>query len=88
LTFDEGRDERASSTFEEIALPMTRHGAIVDFCGPLSNRNGIENLPLSRASASGRARVTKVGLTAQLFEEAAPQDAATLHEQTAVDRFR
>jgi hypothetical protein len=80
LTFDERCDKRASSTFKEITLPMTRHGAIADVCGPLPNGNGVDNLPLSRASSSARARVTKVGLTPQLSEEAAPQDAATLHE--------
>jgi hypothetical protein len=88
LTFDERRDERASSTFKEIALPMTRHGAIVDFCWPLSNRHRVDNLPLSRAEPSGRAGVTKGVLTPQLFEKAAPQDTATLHEETAIDRFR
>jgi hypothetical protein len=60
----------------------------VDFCWPLANRNGVANLPLPRAQPSAAARMTKVVLTAQLFEEAAPQHAATLHEEAAVDRFR
>jgi hypothetical protein len=76
------------SAFQEIALPMTRHSAIINFCGPLSNRNGIENLPLSRVQPSAGARMSKVMLAAQVLEETAPQDAATLHEQAAGDRFR
>jgi hypothetical protein len=88
LTFDERRDERASRTFKQVALPMTRHGAIVDFGRPLSNGNGVDNLPLSRGAPSARARVTKVMLTPQLFEQVALQDAAALHEEAAVNRFR
>ena len=88
LTLDQGRDERASSPFKEIALPMTRHSAILHFCGPLSNGNGVDNLPLSWASARARAGVPKVALTAQVIQQATPQDTATLHEQTAVDCFR
>jgi hypothetical protein len=76
LTFDERRDVRASSSFKEIALPMTRHSAIVDFCWPLSNGNRVDNLPLSRAPPSAAARMTKVVLTAQLREQTAPQNAA------------
>jgi hypothetical protein len=80
LTFNERGDERASRPFQEIAFPMTRHSAITDFCRSLSNRNGVENLPLSRGQPSAGARVSKVMLTAQVFEKTAPQDAATLHE--------
>ena len=80
LTFDERRDVRASSSFKEIAFPMTRHSAILDFCWSLSNGNGVENLPLSRVEPSAGARMSKVVLTAQVFEETAPQDPTTLHE--------
>jgi hypothetical protein len=38
LTFDERRDVRASSSFQEIALPMTKHRAIVDVCWPPQRR--------------------------------------------------
>jgi hypothetical protein len=88
LPFHERRDERASSAFQEIALPVTRHSTILDFRWPLPNGHGVDKLPLSRASPSPCARVTKVVLTAQLVEEVAPEDAATVHEETAVDRFR
>jgi hypothetical protein len=67
---------------------MTRHGAILDFCRSLANGNGVENLPLARGHPSAGARMSKVVLAAQVFEETAPQNAATLHEQAAVDRFR
>jgi hypothetical protein len=67
---------------------MPRHSAITDFCGSLSNRNRVENLTLSRLQPSAGPRVSKVMLAAQVSDKTAPQDAATLHEQTAVDRFR
>src|SRR5688572_33206239 len=73
LTFDERRDECAPRTFKKVALPMARHRAIIDFCGPLSNRNGVENLPLPRGPSRAAARVSKMVLTAQLLEEAALQ---------------
>jgi hypothetical protein len=72
LAFDERRDVCASSAFKEIAFPMARHRAILDLCRSLSNRNGVENLPLSRVRPSAGAGMSKVVLTAQLFEEAAP----------------
>jgi hypothetical protein len=53
--------------FKKIAFPMTGHSTVVDFCRPLSNGNGVEDLPLSRVSPRGRARLTKAVLTAQLF---------------------
>ena len=64
LAFDERRDERASRAFKEIALPMPRHGAILDLCGALSNRHRVENLALSRMQSSDAARMTKMVLTA------------------------
>jgi hypothetical protein len=80
LTFDERRDKRASRAFKEIAFPMPRHSAITDFCWSLSNRHRAENLALSRVQPSAGARVSKGMLAPQLFEQTAPQDAATLHE--------
>src|SRR5262245_49869945 len=66
---------------------MARHGAIVDVSRALANRNGIENLALARTLSCGGARVPEVVLTAQVLEQTTFEDAATLHEQTAVDRF-
>jgi hypothetical protein len=88
LTLDERRDERAARAFEEIAFPMSRDRAVTDFCRSLSNRNRVENLALSRLQPSTGARVAKAMLAPQVFEKTAAQDAATLHEQAAVDRFR
>jgi hypothetical protein len=88
LTLDERRDECASRAFEEIAFPMSRDSAVTDFCRSLSNRNRVENLALSRLQPSAGARVSKGMLAPQVFEKTAAQDAATLHEQAAVDRFR
>ena len=67
---------------------MARHGPIFDLCRSLANRDGIEDLALSRTPPSSGARVPKVVLTTELLEQATFKDAATLHEQTAVDRFR
>ena len=66
---------------------MARHGPIFDLCRSLANRDGIEDLALSRTPPSSGARVPKVVLTTELLEQATFKDAATLHEQTAVDRF-
>jgi len=53
---------------------------MTDFCGSLSNRDGVQNLALSRVQPSAGARVSKGMLSAQVFEKTAPQDAATLYE--------
>jgi len=58
----------------------------VDLRRRLSNGNG-ENLTLPWTELSAGARMAKVVLTAELLNQAAFEDAATLHEQTAVDRF-
>ena len=67
---------------------MPRDSAITDFCRSLSNRNRVENLSLSRMQPSAGARVSKGTLSPQLLEKTAVQDAVTLHESAAVDRFR
>ena len=59
---------------------MPRHSAITDFCRSLSNRNRVKNLAGSRVQPSAGARVSKGMLAPQVFEQTAPQDAATLHE--------
>ena len=81
-------DERAARAFKEIAFPVPRDSAITDFCRSLSNRNRVENLALSRVQPSAGARVSKGMLAAQVCEKTASQDAATLHEEAAVDRLR
>ena len=59
---------------------MSRHSAITNFCGSLSNRHRVHNLALSRVQPSAGPRVSKGMLAAQVFEQTAPQDPATLHE--------
>ncbi len=67
---------------------MTRHGSILDFRWPLSNGNGLADLASPWTEPSAGARMAKVVLPAKLLDQAAFEDAATLHEQTAVYRFR
>ena len=67
---------------------MPGDSAITDFCRSLSNRNRIKNLTLSRVQPSAGTRVSKGMLSSQVFEKTAAEDAATLHEEAAVDRFR
>jgi hypothetical protein len=66
---------------------MPRHCSILDFGRPLSNRHGVEDLPLARTVLSDSTRMAKVALTAKLLDQAAFEYAAALHEQTAIDRF-
>jgi hypothetical protein len=66
---------------------MAWHGAILDVGRPFANRDGIQDLAGPRTPSSARAGVPKVMLTAQMLNQATFKDAATLHEQTAIDRF-
>jgi hypothetical protein len=87
LTFDQRRNVGPPDPFKPIARPMTRHGAIVDFRRPLSNGHGLEDLAVPGRVPSAGARLANVVLTAKLLAEVAFEDAATVHESTAVDRF-
>jgi hypothetical protein len=87
LTFDERRHIRASSAFQEITFPMARHSSILDFRRSLANRDGIQDLALSRSPTRSGARVPKVMLAAQVLQQATFEDAATLNEQTPVNGF-
>ena len=66
---------------------MARHGSILDLCRSLANRDGVDDLPLSRPPPSRGARMSNVVLTTEFLEQATFENAAALHEQTAVDRF-
>jgi PLD-like domain len=44
MTFHRGGDVTVLSTAKKIALPMTGNGAVLDFCGPFPDGNGIDDL--------------------------------------------
>jgi hypothetical protein len=67
LTFDERRHIRASSAFQEIAFPVARHSSILDLRRSLANRDGIQDLALSRTPSRSHACVPKVVLAAQVL---------------------
>jgi hypothetical protein len=66
---------------------MARHSSILDFRRSLANRDGIQDLALSRSPTRSGARVPKVMLAAQVLQQATFEDAATLNEQTPVNGF-
>jgi hypothetical protein len=87
LTLDECGNEGSSHAFQEVAFPMAGQRAIRDFGWPLTNGDGIDNLPLRGTDASAGARMSKVALPAELPEQGTLQDTATLNKQASIDRF-
>ena len=49
LAFDERRDMSILRASQEIALPMTRDGAVLDARRTVRNRHGVNNLPTELA---------------------------------------
>lgn len=72
----------------EEHLPMARHRSILDLRRPLANRDGIQDLALSRGALRGGAGVPKVMLATRVLPQLTREDTATLNEQAPVDGFR
>ena len=77
MTFRQGCDVSVLGAADEIALSMTGNGAVLDFCGPLPDGNGIDDLT---AGLSADSRVLRAAYAAlgskvpyQLFLKHSPR---------------
>ena len=87
LPFHQRRHVRPACAFQQIAFPMPGKRAVCDVRGPLTNRDGIDDLALFGTNTSAGSRVAKVALPAEVPAQGALQNTAALNKQTAINRF-
>jgi len=87
LAFDQRHDMAVSRARDEIALPMSGHGAVLDRSGALADRYRILDLAKPVALQAGVSRAADRALRPQMLEQLLLQDVARLDEQAFVDRL-
>ena len=66
---------------------MTRDGAVLDFCGPFPDRDGINDLATAVSAITGLPRAAYAPLGSQVPDQLFFQHSARLNEQAAINRF-
>ena len=87
LALDQRRDVAAPRASDEVALPMSGDGAILDRCRPLADRYCVLQLTKSGLLQAGMARAADRAPGPQMLEKLLLQDTARLNIQAFVDRL-
>jgi uncharacterized protein YqfA (UPF0365 family) len=82
---DQRRDVRVARSREQVALPVSRHGSILDLGRPLADRDRVGDAPSALPLARGVARPPHRATGPKMGGELLAKDAAGLHEQAPVD---
>src|SRR5450759_4225018 len=87
MTFHQRRDVAVLGAANEVALPMTRNGAVLDLCGSFSNGNGVDDLATAVSTITRVPRAADPPLESKMLNQLLFQHSARLNEQTAVNGF-
>src|SRR5712671_5498894 len=87
MTFHQGCDVTVPGAAKQIALPMTRNGAVLDFRGPFSNGNGVDDLTTPVSAITRMPRATDSPLEPKMLNKLFLQHSTCLNEQAAVNGF-
>ena len=72
-----------ASAHEKVTLPVSRHSAVLDFGGAFTDRDCVQNLPLSRRLPLRR--LSKPTSCSEVLDELSFEYAARLDEQRAIN---
>src|SRR5712664_1010790 len=81
------RDVSVFCATNQIAFPMTGDGAVLDFCGPFTDGNGIYDLTARVFKDTRVPRAAYAALRSQVPDQLFLQHSACLNEQATVNRF-
>src|SRR3990172_8156602 len=87
MAFHQRCDVTVLDAAEQIALPMTGNGAVLDFRGPFPDGDGIDDLTAGRSADTGVSRAAYTPLGPKVPHELFLQHSARLDEQAAVNGF-
>jgi hypothetical protein len=80
MTFHQGRYVTVPGAANQIALPMTRNGAILDFCGPFPDGDGLDDLTAGLSADARVLRAAYAALGSQVLNQLFLQHSACLDE--------
>ncbi len=87
LAFDEGGDLAVPTANQQVALPVTGHGTVVDLGGPLAYGDGADDLAPSVPVGAVRSWAASDPARAEMGGELFGQHPSGLHEQRQIDRL-
>src|SRR5271169_3386057 len=87
MAFHQGRDVTVPCSAQEIALPMTRNGAVLHFSGPFPDGDGLWDLTARVFEDTRVLRPAYATLGPQVLQQLLFQHSARLNEQASVNGF-
>ena len=69
MTFHQRGDVTVLGAAQQIALPMTGNGAVLDFCGPFPDGDGIDDLTTAVSAITGVPRAADTPLGPQVLNQ-------------------
>src|ERR1700730_8281508 len=87
MTFHQGGDVTVLGAANQVALPMTRNGAVLDLGGSFSNGNGVDDLATAVSTITRVPRAADSPLESKMLNQLLFQHSSRLNEQAAVNRF-
>ena len=80
MTFHQGCDVTVVRAAQQIALPMTGNGTVLDLRGPFPDGDGIDDLPTAVSAIAGVPRATYTPLGSKMLNQLFFQHASRLNE--------
>jgi len=80
LSVEQGCDVTVLAACEQIALPMTGDGAVLNLCGPLANGDGIDDLTLGVPCSSSMHGAADESLRSKMLNQLLFQHSSSLDE--------
>src|SRR5712692_4397968 len=85
MSFHQSHNVTVPRAAQEIALPMTRYGAVLNFSGPFPDGNGIYDLTTRVPKDTRVLRTADAALGPQMSNQLFFQRSPRLNEQTTVN---
>jgi hypothetical protein len=84
MTFHQGGDVTVLASAQQITLPMTGDGAVLDFCGPFPDGDSIHDLATAVSTNTRMPRATYPPLGPKVLNQLFFQHSSRLNEQAAI----